>query len=79
MKGEKTLAELAQRFDVHANQISMWRFQLLEGPTGVFGSEMRGSIGRYLSLPSSSRPHSSLAAKTPDQAYFDNLPLAIAA
>ena len=29
IKGEKTLAELAQQFDVHANQISTWRTQLL--------------------------------------------------
>ncbi|WP_281824923.1 IS3 family transposase [Sphingobium sp. BS19] len=42
-------------------------------------SEARGSIGRYLSFYNSRRPHSSLAAKTPDQAYFDNLPLAMAA
>lgn len=39
IKGEKTLAELAQQFDVHANQISTWRAQLLEGAAGVFGSE----------------------------------------
>jgi transposase-like protein len=38
-KGEKTLAELAQQFDVHPNQITTWRGQLLEGATGVFGSE----------------------------------------
>jgi putative transposase len=42
-------------------------------------SEARGSIGQYLSFYNSRRPHSSLAAKTPDQAYFDNLPLAMAA
>jgi putative transposase len=42
-------------------------------------SEARDSIGRYLSFYNSRRPHSSLAAKTPDQAYFDNLPLAMAA
>jgi transposase len=29
--------ELAQDFDVHANQIKQWRDQLLEGATGVFG------------------------------------------
>lgn len=39
IKGEKTLAELAQQFDVHANQISTWRTQLLEGAAGVFGSD----------------------------------------
>jgi transposase-like protein len=37
LKGDKTLAELAQQFDVHANQISTWRTQLLEGAQGVFG------------------------------------------
>lgn len=38
IKGEKTLIELAQDFDVHPNQIKQWRDQLLEGATGVFGS-----------------------------------------
>ena len=42
-------------------------------------SEARASIGRYLSFYNGKRPHSSLAAKTPDQTYFDNLPLAMAA
>ncbi|CAH0498210.1 IS3 family transposase ISKpn11 [Novosphingobium sp. CECT 9465] len=42
-------------------------------------SEARASIGRYLTFYNARRPHSSLAAKTPDQAYFDNLPLAMAA
>ncbi len=39
LKGEQTLAELAQQFDVHANQITTWRAQLLEGAAGVFGGE----------------------------------------
>ena len=37
LKGDKTLAELAQQFDVHPNQITTWRAQLLEGACGVFG------------------------------------------
>jgi transposase len=39
IKGEKTLAELAQQFDVHPNQITTWRSQLHEGAAGVFGQE----------------------------------------
>jgi transposase len=36
IKGEKTLAELAQQFDVHPNQIAQWRAHLLDGASGVF-------------------------------------------
>ena len=43
IKGEKTLSELAQQFDVHANQITTWRTQLLEGAAGVFGAESKSA------------------------------------
>lgn len=42
-------------------------------------SEAKGSIGRYFEFYNGKRPHSSLGAKTPDQMYFDNLPLVVAA
>ena len=41
VKGDKTLAELAQQFDVHPNQITSWKAQLLEGAAGVFGTDAR--------------------------------------
>ncbi|WP_445739022.1 IS3 family transposase [Neorhizobium tunisiense] len=41
IRGEQTLVELSQQFDVHANQIKQWKDQLLEGATGVFGDEAK--------------------------------------
>ena len=32
IKGDHTLVQLAEQFDVHPNQISTWKDQLLEGP-----------------------------------------------
>ena len=37
IKGEMTLSELAQLFDVHPNQITTWKTQLQEGAADVFG------------------------------------------
>ena len=41
IKGDRTLADLAQQFDVHPNQITQWKAQLQEGAAGVFGAEAR--------------------------------------
>jgi transposase len=43
LRGIKTLSELATQFDVHPNQITTWKTQLLEGAEGVFGAEPTGS------------------------------------
>jgi transposase len=57
IKGDQTIAELAQRFDVHPNSIVQWKSQLLERATSAFGGdgpknndvdikEMQAKIGR---------------------------------
>ena len=38
LKGDKTLTELSQPFDVHVNQITLWKSQLLERVSEVFAS-----------------------------------------
>ena len=45
VKGDRTLAELAQQFDVHPNQITTWKSQLLEGAADVFGQGKAAASG----------------------------------
>ena len=37
IKGDRTLAQLAQQFNVHPNQITSWKAQLEGGAADVFG------------------------------------------
>jgi transposase-like protein len=37
IQGELTMAELVKKFDVHANQVTDWKKQLLSGASDVFG------------------------------------------
>ena len=48
--GDKTLAELAQQFDVHANQITQWRSQLLEGATAVYGESAKAEAAPVIAV-----------------------------
>jgi len=38
IRGDRTLAQLAEQFDVHPNQITTWKSQLEGGAFNVFGS-----------------------------------------
>ena len=37
VKGDRTLAQLAEQFDVHPNQVTSWKAQLEGGAADVFG------------------------------------------
>jgi len=37
IKGDRTLAQIAEQFDVHPNQVTSWKAQLEGGAAEVFG------------------------------------------
>lgn len=39
LKGEKTIVELAKEFEVHPNQITNWKKQVLDGIPSLFEKE----------------------------------------
>jgi transposase len=39
IKGDRTLVQLAEQFDVHPNQITSWKAQLEGGAADVFGPD----------------------------------------
>ncbi len=36
LKGEKTVQEIAQKFEIHPNQVTLWKKQLIENATTAF-------------------------------------------
>jgi transposase len=69
VKGEKTLSELAQLFDVHPNQITQWKAQLQEGAAGVFGSG--GNPGVATPTVDVKSLHAKIGELTLENDFFD--------
>jgi transposase-like protein len=38
IRGERTIAQIAEQFDVHPNQVTTWKAQLEGGAADVFGN-----------------------------------------
>ena len=45
LKGEQTVTELAQRFEVHPNLVVEWKKQLLDRASEVFGRDKKPEEG----------------------------------
>ena len=44
IKGDRTLAQLSDHYDIHVNQITTWKDQLLQGAADVFGAGAKPSV-----------------------------------
>lgn len=45
IKGERTIAQIAEQYDVHPNQVTAWKAQLEGGAADVFDSGNSGGTG----------------------------------
>ena len=69
LKGEKTMAQLAAHYDVHANQITSWKTQLLENAAGIFGA---GAVESATDRERIRELHAKIGELTVERDFLDN-------
>jgi transposase len=67
LKGDKTLAEITEEFEVHANQIVIWKQQLLESAETLFA----GSIEKKEVLPDIKILHAKIGELTLENDFLE--------
>ena len=68
LNGDKTLAELAQEFDVHANQIVEWKQQMVDRAAEVFGG---GSASKQPTQPDIKVLHAKIGQLTLENDFLE--------
>ncbi len=46
IRGEKTIAQIAAHHEVHANQVTAWKNELLQNAAAIFGGEVHAEDGK---------------------------------
>ncbi len=68
LKSDKTLAELAQQYDIHPNQITDWKRQLTERAVQVFGD----AGGPASSDPDLTKRHVKIGQRTLENDFLEH-------
>ena len=69
LKGDRTLVELAEQFDVHPNQIQDWRKQLVANADSVFG---RGQQQQEESVEKVKELHAKIGQLTMERDFLEH-------
>ena len=69
IKGDRTLIQLAEQFDVHPNQITSWKAQLEGGAADVFGPD--GNVAAQLPAIDVKSLHAKIGALTLENDFLE--------